>query len=349
MTTRRAPAAGTVDETLQEAEELAAQGRLVHAIDVLTASNRARRDTRIEERLVALRRRAVEEVEGHGDAPSSWPPAYPDPFPGKDGLVEISARDLSPEVLGGTLTHHGCLLVRGLIDAHAADHLVEVIDRAFTAQDAWRNGASVEETTPWFAPHDPEHRRHTLESVLRQNPQFNRVLVVDSPRAAFEVTEVFREAGIDRLVTDYLRAPPVTVDQKWALRRVDRSNDYAPWHQEASVFGDQHLRSINVWLALSPCGVDSPGFEVLPRRIDRVVQPDAGFGLTPETRDELACGTPLASPCYEPGDAMLIDDLLVHRTKTTPTMIRHRYSIESWHFTPSARPTSPSQVPYLRA
>ena len=49
----------------------------------------------------------------------------------------------------------------------------------------------------------------------------NRVLVVDSPRALFEIAEVFGEIGIDRLVGDYLGDRPVMAENKWALWRMD--------------------------------------------------------------------------------------------------------------------------------
>ena len=51
------------------------------------------------------------------------------------------------------------------------------------------------------------------------------------------------------------------------------------------------------------------------------------------------------SPRYDPGDAMLFDEMVIHRTNTDHAMEGVRYSIESWFFAPSTYPEG--QVPIV--
>jgi hypothetical protein len=72
--------------------------------------------------------------------------------------------------------------------------------------------------------------------------------------------------------------------------------------------------------------------------MDSIIEPDLKFGLTPETMARVADGGAIAAPIYEPGDAVLFDEYLVHRTKAGPKMRQLRHSIESWMFAPSGHP-----------
>ncbi len=129
---------------------------------------------------------------------------------------------------------------------------------------------------------------------------------------------------------------PLMTGHKWALRRMPRRK-LTFWHQEASVFDSGPLRTLNVWMALTAAGGDAPGFEVLPRR-EQVVHPTVkGFGVSNKTFEEVR-DRDYASPCYGPGDAMIFDECLLHRTKSDQSMTGERYSIESWFFSPGGVP-----------
>jgi Phytanoyl-CoA dioxygenase (PhyH) len=329
---------------LDLADDLTTQGRPLDALSVLTEFTRKNRDPDLEERLVLVRRQAFSALRESAGR-EAWPPAFEDPFAGVDGLVEIEAQNLSLESLGGAIRHHGHLLVRRLFQQPTVDRLVDAIDRAFRARDAWHEGAPVSETTPWFVP-IPSHPQYpTVGQMQRFSP--SKVLVVDSPRALFEVTEAFREVGLDQLVADYLGDRPVMAENKWALRKMHWKDDKAPWHQEASVFDSGPLRALNVWLTLTGCGEDAPGFQFLPRRMNSIIEPDLKFGLAAETFASVADGCTIASPTYEPGDAVLFDEYLVHRTKARREMSSLRYSIESWMFAPSGHPLRERLAPIV--
>jgi len=344
----------TSDMWLGRADAMAAEGRYLAAIDALSEANRGLSSPEIEERLVVLRRQAFSEV-SDSVGRSSWPPRFEDPFQGSEGPVEISAEDVSVDAIGGAVQHHGHLLVRGLLSPPAVDRLVHAVDQASAAQQAWHEGAPLSETTPWYVP-KPTDPLKTPADVAQKGPPSdkNRVYVADSPRAMFEVAEAFRESGIDRMVTGYLGDRPVMTEKKWLLWRMDRRADVFAFHQEASVFnsGDDGLpngrtpiplRALNVWIALSQCGRTSPGFQFYPGRMDQVFAPDQLFGLKPQTLTRVTGGGPAAAPLYEPGDAVLFDEYLLHRTKSDASMRDVRYSLESWMFAPCGHPVRDQQ------
>lgn len=320
-------------------DDLVAEGRLLDALDMLTGLNRERRDPDTEERLVLLRRDAFSVLE-QSQGRASWPPEFDDPFAEVDGLVEIQSTDLTCESLGGAIQHHGHVLVRGLLSRDTADRLSEAVDQAFRARDAFQQGAPASETRPWFVP-IPSHPRFPTAPSGVDFERFapSKVMLVDSPRALFEVTEAFREAHLDRIVGDYLGDRPVMAENKCTIRRMLAEQlGKSPWHQEASVFNSGPLRTVNVWLALSPCGVDAPGFQFLPRRMDSILEPELRFGLNRKTVTGIAGEDAIVAPIYEPGDAVLFDEYLLHRTKAEPEMPELRRNIESWLFAPSGHP-----------
>jgi ectoine hydroxylase-related dioxygenase (phytanoyl-CoA dioxygenase family) len=46
----------------------------------------------------------------------------------------------------------------------------------------------------------------------------------------------------------------------------------------------------------------------------------------------------IVRPLFEPGDALIFDQFLIHRTAASTDMTRDRYAIESWFFAPGAYP-----------
>lgn len=336
-----APADGA--RAIAEAEALLRAGRAHEAIATLTGANRARRDARLEERLVRLRHEAFA---GPAGAPGEdrWPPDAPDLFPGATGLPELPYSELSGDALRAGVLRHGALIVRGLLREDRVDALVDDIDRAFAACDAYAAGAPVEETTPWYVPFDAGG--DLIARVRKWVRGGGGVLTAESPRSAFDILDAFDEIGLGEILTDYLGERPALSARKWTLRKVpvDTSTN---WHQDGAFLGPD-LRSINVWLALSRCGDDAPGLDVVPRRIDEILPTgtdgaifDTSVG--PAVVERAARDAPVVRPLFEAGDALLFDDLFLHRTAVGAGMARERYAIESWFFAPSHYPAD--QIP----
>ncbi len=308
-----------------------AQREALQAIDRLSAENRVERSWERERELLQLRVRAYELHQQSG--PAEWPAPVRDLFPESSGLLEISAAELTPEVLNSGITHHGGIVVRRLFTERLLEPLIAGIDQAFTSADGWfRSGGDPSSTTEWYEPLSAGGTRAgPAERVFAYRG--GALWAADSPRLFFELTEALYELGVVDLVAQHLGERPAISPFKTALRRVPPD---APtgWHQDGSFLGPD-IRTVNLWAAFSACGVDSPGLEIVPRRFDAVLD-------TFDMDDELVAGllheTPPLLPTFEPGDAMFFDQLFLHRTGLRPAMTRPRYGIESWFFSPSSYP-----------
>jgi hypothetical protein len=338
---------GASSSPLASADALEAEGKLLEAIDALSAANRRRRDPKIERRLLRLRYEAFPLLEGSSSAPPSSPSA-PAELPISDGLPAVAPGELTAEALRSGIGQAGCLLIRGLVSQSRVDGFVRGIDRAFESREAHAMGAPPSETAPWFVPFD------IGPSSLRRGRQFVRdsggMLVPDSPHLTFDLLETFEEVGLREPATAFLGERPALSINKWTLRRVspDAGTD---WHQDGAFLGGD-IRALNVWLSLSHCGRDAPGLDIIPRRLDGVVQTGTEgaifpWAVAPAMVDQAASGTPIARPIFEPGDALLFDHLFLHRTASGPEMTRDRYAIESWFFAPSAYPDRKKHVPLV--
>lgn len=328
--------------TLRRVDELVAQDRPDVAVDVLAAAAREGGDPATLVRLRDLRRQAAH----RGPTPAGrdqWPPLYDDPFPEVDGQIpEIGPDGLTTEILGGAVAHHGALLVRGLVDDEHVAATVTAIDRAQERQ-------STPDSAPdeWFHPVDT-NRRHDeklREMVLAQGGTW----LADSPAATATILQMLEAVGFRHMVEEHFGERPYLSLQKSTLRRVPPEPRITGWHQDGS-FLDDDVRTMNVWIALSPCGGDHPasGLELLPRRVEEILPTDPEWTratIAFDLVDEMAEQTPTVRPRFEPGDALVFDEHLVHRTSLEPGLTEDRYALECWLFAPSH--TSASYTPFL--
>jgi hypothetical protein len=310
---------------------------LLAEIKRLSAENRERRSSDIESKLVTLRHQA-----GIGMIESSQgSPQFADPskasLPEADGLPEIAAADLTPELLRAGILRDGCVLVRGLVPRDEALRFAGQIDRAFEERE--RHDQGGEAADGYYAEFDPEagYDGMTSRSWIKEG---GGVLAVDSPMLAFEMIEMFESAGIQRLVEGYLGEPGLISGEKTTLRKAEPQIPGA-WHQDGAFMGE--VRALNLWLSLSRCGDESPGLDILPRRLDYLVTTatdDAilSYQISNAKAMEAAGDTPIIRPIFEPGDALFFDELFLHQTGSDPSMPRPRYAIESWFFGASAFP-----------
>jgi hypothetical protein len=327
---------------IKRADALAAEGRYREAIDALTAANRRQPDPLIEERLVRLRIEGSKHIEPSTGLPT-WPPTVDDLFPDVVGLPETTRGGLTLEVLQSAILRHGCLLVRGLLDKAQVDRLVDGIDHTFTAFDTVR-GTDGAKDSPWFVP-CPEYASDDREFAR----DASGVLCIDSPRGLFDVVETFEETGIGRLVAGFLGEPPMLLGKKWTLRRVPAGFLYADWHQDGSFMG-RDIRAMNVWISLSHCGDDAPGLDIIAQRFEDIVQTGTDgaamdWSVGPGLVEREIPPDDIVHPIFEPGDALLFDHLLLHRTDIRPGTTRPRYAVEAWFAAPSSYP--PDQMPII--
>jgi hypothetical protein len=325
---------------LDEAAALQAEGRYLEAVDRLADANREHPDGRIERELVAARHAALDELEP-GPGLDEWPRRLPDPFPDVAGRPpEISAAELTGDVLGGAIVNHGCLLVRGLVDQETAARMRDDIDTVFAACDARNDGAPLSETAPWFAPINPRPGYPVSIGERWWIREGGGVWTADSPRFLARLIDVFVGARIDEVLTDYLGERPALSVKKCTLRRVPITSG-TDWHQDGAFLGEG-IRTCNVWLTLSHCGDDAPGLDLVPARLPLVETGTEGaqfdWSVGPPVVERAAGDAGIVRPIFEAGDALLFDERFLHRTAVGPDMRKDRYAIETWFFAPSHYP-----------
>ncbi len=309
-----------------------ADDRVLDAIELLTAANREQRDGGIARRLVELRSAAFLQMSWPEDPPD-WPSTVPDRFPGV--LVpEIQASALTLDDLRSAIRHHGTLLVRGLVDQERVAVLIDDVERALAAYDARSDGVTRPDVDGWYEPFERGGVTVKQKHAMRKR---GSVLTVESPPTMFDLVETFEAVGLSQLVREYFGEPPTLLARKGTLRRISPEGTSGGWHQDGAFMGVD-IRSLNVWLALSHCGDDAPGLDIVARRLTGLVQTGDGafaeWAASPDAAADAAAGA-LVRPIFEPGDALIFDHLNLHRTAIDPGMHHDRYAIETWLFSPS--------------
>jgi Phytanoyl-CoA dioxygenase (PhyH) len=318
------------DVALAEARRLAKSNRHLDAIQLLTEANRLSRDRRVERRLVELRRDAFRRIRWPRPQPP-WPDQNEDLFPG--ALVpEVGRAQLDVEALRSSIRNHGSLLVRGLVDLDDVGLLIRDIDTTFAAFDARVEGVRRADLDGWYVPF--EMHAHTDEDRMRKR-RGGAVLGVEAPPTFFDLIEVLNKAGVGHLAREYFGERPATLARKVTVRRM-RHDASGGWHQDGAFMGEG-IRSLNVWLALTHCGDDSPSLDVVGRHLDTIVPTGGGskkYAISNEAAQRVGAGT-IVRPIFEPGDALIFDHLCLHRTGKDPGMVNGRYAIETWLMAPS--------------
>jgi hypothetical protein len=152
--------------------------------------------------------------------------------------------------------------------------------------------------------------------------------------------DAFERIGLDRVISGYLGEPAAVSAEKCTLRKADPSVGGA-WHQDGNFMGD--VRALNVWLSLSRCGDVAPGLDVVPKRVDHLLEAGTdgaplSYVISPAKVEAEAGEVGIIRPVFEPGDVLLFDDLFLHQTGSDPSMPNPRYAIESWFFGASGFP-----------
>ena len=322
------------------------RGSVHEALQVLTDASRESHDARGLELLVRMRHEGFARLER--SAPPSIPPVHAVAGPAAP-LGELTPDELSPASLRAGLARNGCVLVRGLVPPRLVDQLVAGIDTTFDAFDRGMEGSPVEATTPWYVPFEPgagEYRVGGRRNWVRKG---GAIWTADSPRMLFDLFEMLDGLGIGRLVTEYLGERPALSANKSTLRRTTPGARCGDWHQDGAFLGAD-VRSLNVWLSLAHCGRDAPGLDIVPRRLDRVVETGThgayfDWAVGHDLATEVAGEASMRGPSSVPGDVLLFDHLLLHRTASGPEMTRERHAMETWLFAPSTYPEG--QIPLV--
>lgn len=320
-------------------------GGALGRIAELTEANRADPNPDRERQLVRLRHEAFAEL-GGGEAGPIPEPDF-DAISWVDGMPAVEPGRLSAGALRAGILEGGCLLVRGVVGPDTAERLVDGIERSFTARDRYEeNGADPD--PGWYEPLAIGGGEYNLARQRQWVTSAGGVWTADSPRMTFDLIDVFARMGLVEAITEYLGERPAVSVNKWTLRRVSPGGD-ADWHQDGAFLGED-IRAMNVWLALTDCGRDAPGMDIVTRRLDGVIETGTegarfDWSVSPRKVEELLGDERPLRPAFRAGDVLLFDELFLHQTANGPEMTHDRYAVETWCFGPSSYPHK--QVPLV--
>ncbi len=239
------------------------------------------------------------------------------------------------------LDDYGCLVMRNAIPREAALALQPLVRQTFIDCDlalAANDAGLPMARTAYFSFLDAA----TTPKALKMFRSFGSVPMLLAPSATNEFARQIHNSRITELAEAFLGSEPWIGSVKSSVRQSDITADVRRvFHQDATFFGGDGTATINFWVALSDAGIDRPGIEILPQKLNTElvrgqVGATVGWEVFEETIAELFGLDKLWAPPVEPGDAIVFDQMNVHRTYLTDGMIDTRFAIEAWMF--PARP-----------
>ena len=328
---------------LHASDQLVEQGEWDEAVQCLSRANRKQQDLALETRMLELRQAAFEQLAAQATG-QPWPRQAPSPFPEGTLIPEIKARDMTVDTVAAGIQHHGSIIVRGLLDRATAEDIRQGIDAAFDSRVAV-NGDPDQPGEPWYVPFRPDGGSRKVSEMDRAYvSDAGGLFAVDSPRTLYLYLEALRGVGFEEFLHEYFGERPALSAKKSTLRRTE-PDAVAGWHQDGSFLGDK-TRSLNIWTAFTPCGVDAPGLDLFAERFDELVEMGGtdifDWSVSDETANHYGMDK-VVRPVFEPGDAILFDQLTLHRTAVDSAMDKRRYAIEMWFFAPTVFPLE--QIP----
>lgn len=279
-------------------------------------------------------------------------PRFSNPFADKCGIPRIARDAFCGTTLGGAIEHHGCLLVEGLLDTGIAQELVHIIQRASEAAQRYREFKDKAAwTDPWYEPF-PLPGPGFIDEMGRSFGNADGVWAADCPLGFELLSQALDRAGVPTAIDLCLGESSFLSVGKTTLRRVAPSSPADGWHQDGAFLGES-IRTVNCWIALTDCGEDSPGLDIVPIRAPGLFERGTrgtffNWGVGRGVVDDAVAEhrTAIESPVFRAGDAIFFDQLLLHCTGVRPHMTRERFAIEAWHFAGSTFPMR--QVPIGR-
>ena len=335
--------------TLHKADLLVKQNRYPEAIQLLTKANQRLHSSEIEILLVNLRHDSFFH-QVHTSSFVSWPPQPDDLYADQPGIPEIDHQDFTATNVASGVFNHGSIIVRNMLTAEQVSLMRDSVIQTHAHHDKAIAGALETETAPWFVPFNPTPREGTEEIINRDwFRDSGTELAADSPRGLFNLINCFQDAGIINMVAEYLGEPPALSVRKTSLRQVPHNQAVAGWHQDGAFLG-QGIRTVNVWIALTDCGIDAPSMDMVPRRLPNIVPTGTEGALMSWTVsqtvvEDAAGSTPPVRLHFREGDAIIFDEMNLHRTSSSADFLRDRFAIEAWFFAPSCYPIK--QLPIM--
>ncbi|MEM7662690.1 MAG: phytanoyl-CoA dioxygenase family protein [Pseudomonadota bacterium] len=268
-------------------------------------------------------------------------------------IPEIQADDLEIGVLASAMYRNGALIVRKLVSKSDASVVRDMIDR--TLNSAAASGALGEDSKPvdqdreaeWFCPPPAKADRRAHLSFVKNTGSVETFM---SPRTSNHLLTLYDQLGLRSLMSAYFSDDVCVSFNKSVLRRVAPLQSPADWHQDGA-FMSPNIKSLNVWLALTPCGEgkDAPGLDLVPQRLDEIVETGLNganfdWSVSAITVRETFPDTPPVRPTFGVGDAIFFDHYNLHATSFGPEFTENRYAAETWFFATNQCPENQNPV-----
>ena len=245
-----------------------------------------------------------------------------EPIASQGALVDVSQLTFDAHSLNSTdvlsaLYDCGVALVRGLIPH---DIVAEMRRETCEYFKALESGPDTH--TKWFF--------STFGNVLLEH------LAAYGDGAIVYALQFLTKSALADVLYDYLDTNRITTPLGYDFVRKHAGSDQkslSPFHQD-SVAVPVGTRLLTCWVPMDDCGLESPGFEVVTKRIDD----EFPISETPHTNHETseidesvvrhAVQGRLWHPVFRTGDVLVFDGLTVHRSFVRPSMTKVRHSVE---------------------
>jgi len=256
-------------------------------------------------------------------------------FP-SEKIPTVSYKCLNYELLVDAMSNHGTLIVKGgLKPSEVAVLKAGVID----ARAARESGIESDDGRKHYSALQSGQNQGRSHMIKRS------VYLPEAPAVLTDFLSVLYDGKFKSLVRKYLLGAASFSVEKSVLRIAEPDDsdkwDFA-WHQDGAFLGE-NVRSLNMWVALSDCGVNAPSLDIITNRYHEVLPTgtDRAFdswALGPELVESEIKKYGYEHLIIEAGDVVLFDHLNVHRTGMLKGMTQERYAIECWFFSEFAFP-----------
>ncbi len=242
----------------------------------------------------------------------------------------FQASQLSPERVLSALDDKGCVVIRALFNPLLIQRFRQRAERVFCQRQQ-------------------EFEQKTLPPGYAKNYHYGRMSYLslrelDAPgESAFQVFRLFQRSLLLPLLEQFYQRA-VWLNQLESNVRYLKGDDvslYVPFHQDGFFHQNPEYPQLNCWLPLVHCGsgARAPGMEVVPIGLQKFLpfDPDGvsdyapvyqSFALNAERVINLVGAEHLWHPALWPGDVLLMNAYVLHRSGWHSQVTQDRYSIE---------------------
>lgn len=234
-------------------------------------------------------------------------------FAGETGIPEVQAADLSPETIASGLLHHGALMIRGLYNKDQIAFLTQIAE-------------------------------------LEQDRKIADPKAIVSTFSFCHLMRVYEDSGLLNAVKGYLGEDSIIAIERARLRYKGLNQSAGlSWHQDGSYFGEKCF-ALNCWAAVTECGRANNGLSLVPRRNhERLGAEEVDVSKSRFGKADLAYGNQILkkylpeadgieTPYFNAGDAIIFDEMTLHRTAKVKNITMPQIVSISWFFSLSRFP-----------